>query len=75
MQFRLEVAYERKDQVASKVHKGIPEVLKKPPFDAEAWFARLDELGGRDFLPNGVPDEPPSEPDPRVFFDGWSDEG
>ena len=23
----------------------------------------------RDFLPDGIPDEPPAEPDPRVFFD------
>ena len=35
----------------------------------EAWFARLDELGARDFLPEGIPDEAPVEPDPRVFFD------
>ena len=31
---------------------------KKPPIDIEAWFARLDELGGRDFLPDGIPDDP-----------------
>ena len=47
----------------------ILEPLKKPPFDAEAWFARLDELGARDFLPDGIPDDPPLEPDPRIFFD------
>ena len=47
----------------------IPQPPKKQPFDAEAWFARLDELGGRDFLPDGIPDNPPVEPDPRVFFD------
>jgi antitoxin VapB len=23
--------------------------------------------GGRDFLPDGAPDDPPVEPDPRVF--------
>jgi len=43
--------------------------LQKQPFDVEAWFARLDELGARDFLPDGIPDDPPLEPDPRVFFD------
>jgi antitoxin VapB len=32
-------------------------------------FARLDELGARDFLPDGIPGDPPVEPDPRVFFD------
>jgi antitoxin VapB len=45
------------------------EPMEKPPFDAEAWFARLDELGGRDFLPDGLPEDPPLKPDPRVFFD------
>ena len=24
---------------------------------------------GADFLPDGIPDDPPAEPDPRVFFD------
>jgi antitoxin VapB len=47
----------------------IIEPLKKQPFDAEAWFARLDGLGGRDFLPDGIPDDPPAEPDPRIVFD------
>lgn len=41
----------------------------KKPIDLDAWFARLDELGARDFLPDGIPDDPPLEPDPRVFFD------
>ena len=49
--------------------KVILEPLKKQPVDVEACFARLDELGGRDFLPDGIPDDPPVEPDPRVFFD------
>jgi antitoxin VapB len=54
----------------SKVRdKVTPEPLKKPPFDAEAWFASLDELGARNFLPDGIPDEQPAEPDPRIFFD------
>jgi len=64
-----ESAFHPEDKAVSKVRKVIPEAPKKPPFDAEAWFARLDELGGRDFLPNGIPDEPPAEPDPHVFFD------
>lgn len=45
------------------------ESLKNEPFDLEEWFARLDELGARGFLPDGIPDEPPAEPDPRKFFD------
>jgi hypothetical protein len=40
--------------------------LQKPPFDVDAWYARLDALGGADFLPDGAPDDPPSQPDPRV---------
>ena len=54
----------------SKVgNKVILEPLQTQPFDAAAWFARLDELGARDFLPDGLPDDPPVEPDPRKFFD------
>ncbi|MEH2586482.1 hypothetical protein [Bradyrhizobium sp. AZCC 1721] len=65
-----EAALHPKDKAVSKVRdKPIPEPLKKKPFDAKAWFARLDGLGGRDFLPEGIPDEPPAEPDPCVFFD------
>jgi len=29
------------------------------PFDAEAFWAKLDALGARDFLPDGLPDDPP----------------
>jgi antitoxin VapB len=35
------------------------------PFDIEAFWARIDALGGRDFLPDGVPDDPPP---PREDF-------
>jgi len=28
-----------------------------------------DALGARDYLPDGIPDDPPVEPGPRVFFD------
>jgi antitoxin VapB len=65
-EFRFEGTEVRVSKVGEKV---ILEPIKKQPFDIEAWFARLDELGGRDFLPEGIPDEPPAEPDPRVFFD------
>ena len=33
------------------------------PFDADAFWAKLDALGARDFLPDGVPDDPPVEPE------------
>jgi antitoxin VapB len=65
-EFRFEGTEVRVSKVGEKV---ILEPLKEHPFDAEAWFARLDELGGRDFLPEDIPDEAPAEPDPRVFFD------
>jgi antitoxin VapB len=65
-EFRFEGTEVRVSKVGDKV---ILEPLKKQPVDVEAWFARLDELGGRDFLPDGLPEDPPLKPDPRVFFD------
>jgi antitoxin VapB len=65
-EFRFEGTEVKVSKIGDKV---ILEPLKKPPIDIEAWFARLDELGARDFLPEGVPDDPPAKPDPRVFFD------
>jgi len=38
-------------------------------FDIDAWFARLDELGGSDFLADGSPEDLPAEPDESVSFD------
>jgi antitoxin VapB len=43
--------------------------MDKPPVDLDKFWAELDALGARDFLPDGIPDDPPVEPDPRVFFD------
>jgi antitoxin VapB len=66
-EFRFEGTEVRISKVGDQV---ILEPLKKPPpTDIEAWFARLDELGARDFLPDGLPDDPPAEPDPRAFFE------
>jgi antitoxin VapB len=69
-----EFAFCPEDEAISNVRKKVPDKVTPEPrkaqsFDAEAWFARLDELGARNFLPDGIPDEPPAEPDPRVFFD------
>jgi hypothetical protein len=44
-----------------------PELQKNLAVDV--WFARLDELGGRDFLPNGISDEPSAKQDKRKFLD------
>jgi antitoxin VapB len=65
-EFRFEGTEVRISKVGDKV---ILEPIKKMPIDIDAWFAKLDELGARDFLPNGIPDELPATPDPRVFFD------
>lgn len=37
------------------------------PFDAAAFWAKIDALGGRDFLPQGIPDDPPLPPDDIPF--------
>ncbi|ACB95540.1 SpoVT/AbrB-like protein [Beijerinckia indica subsp. indica ATCC 9039] len=49
--------------------KANSEQKEKPPFDPKAWRARLDALGAEDFLPEGLPDEPPVEPDASISFD------
>jgi antitoxin VapB len=43
--------------------------IKKQPIDLDKFWSELDALGAKDFLPKGISDESPSEPDPRVFFD------
>ena len=64
-EFRFEGTEVRVSKVGDKV---VLEPMKRPPpIDIEAWFARLDELGTRDFLPDGILDDPPLGPDSRVF--------
>src|ERR1700730_16360505 len=65
-EFRFEGTEVRISKVGDKV---ILEPLKKQPIDLDKFWAELDALGARDFLPDGIPDDPPVEPDPRVFFD------
>ncbi len=49
--------------------KVILEPIGAAPFDAAAWRARLDALGAANFLPDGVPDEPPPlGPDDEIVF-------
>jgi antitoxin VapB len=65
-----EFRFEGSEVLISKVgDKVILEPVKKPPIDLDKFWADLDALGARDFLPECIPDEPPAEPDPRVFFD------
>ena len=42
-----------------------PMPAEKPPFDSKAFCAEIDELGGGEFLPDGLPDDPPLAPRPR----------
>jgi antitoxin VapB len=49
--------------------KVILEPADAPAIDPDALWAELDALGGRDFMPEGLPYDPPISPDPRVFFD------
>ncbi len=65
-----EFRFPGKEVRVSKVgDKVILEPMEKPAFDVEAWWAKLDALGARDFLPDGLPDDPPLTPDHAVSFD------
>ena len=65
-EFRLPGKEVRVSKVGDKV---ILEPMEKPPFDVEAWRAKLDALGAEDFLPKGLPDDPPLTPDNSISFD------
>jgi antitoxin VapB len=65
-EYRFEGTEVRVSKVGDKV---ILEPLEKPPFDVKAWRAKLDALGAADFLPDGLPDEAPIEPDDTISFD------
>ena len=65
-EFRFEGTEVRVSKVGDKV---ILEPLKQPPVDLDRFWAQLDALGAKDFLPDGISDEPPAEPDRRIFFD------
>ncbi len=56
--FRFEGTEVRVSKVGDKVI--LEPLRRKPPVDIDAWFARLDELGARDFLPDGIPDDTPT---------------
>lgn len=65
-----EFRFAGKEVRVSKVgDKVILEPIDKKPFDAAAFWARLDALGAHDFLAEGLPADPLSRPDHRAFFD------
>jgi antitoxin VapB len=65
-EFRFEGTEVKVSKVGDKV---ILEPITKAPLDLDKFWAELDALGARDFLPEGIPDDPPLRPDPRRFFD------
>lgn len=56
--FRFEGSEVRVSRVGDKV---VLEPIQPAPFDATAWRARLDALGARDFLIDGLPEDAPVE--------------
>jgi antitoxin VapB len=65
-EYRFEGTEVRVSKIGDKV---ILEPIKKPPFDVKAWRAELDAMGAADFLPEGLPDDPPLQPDDEISFD------
>src|SRR5579863_7617896 len=64
-----EFRFEGKEVRVSKVgEKVILEPIQKQPLDVDALWAKLDALGARDFLPDGLPDDPPLLPDDQISF-------
>ena len=63
-EFRFEGSEVRVSKVGDEV---ILEPIAKQPIDFnKSWAARCACRSDRDFLPDGIPDDPPLEPDPRV---------
>jgi antitoxin VapB len=63
-EFRFNANEVRISKVGDKV---ILEPIKRIPadFDFDKFWARLDALGARDYLPDGIPDGLPTEPSTR----------
>ena len=59
----------REVRVSRDGDKVILEPFEKSAFDVKAWRAKLEALGARDFLPEGLPEEIPVAPDDEVSFD------
>ncbi len=64
-EFRFEGSEVQVSKVGDKV---ILEPVGHAPFDADAWRARLDGLGARDFLVEGLPDDPPPDGEDGIAF-------
>ncbi|AMJ59759.1 antitoxin [Bosea sp. PAMC 26642] len=64
-EFRFEGTEVHVSRVGNKV---VLEPIRKPAFDAGAWRAQLDALGARDFLTEGLPEDPHVGADDTVDF-------
>jgi antitoxin VapB len=65
-EFRFEGSEVRVSRVGDKV---ILEPMERKPVDAAALWAKIDALGAKDFLLDGLPDDPPLTADDDVAFD------
>ena len=59
-----------KEERVTKVGSNTPQPVVRTREDIEAVFAEIDRILADDlFMPAGEPDDPPSQPDPRHFFE------
>lgn len=65
-EFRLPGTEVRVSKIGNRV---ILEPIEAFPFDVDAWRAKLDAMGAENFLPAGLPDEPPLAPDESISFE------
>lgn len=65
-EFRLPGTEVRVSKIGNKV---ILEPIEASPFDVDAWRTKLDAMGAENFLPAGLPDEPPLAPDESISFE------
>lgn len=65
-EFRLPGTEVRVSKIGNKV---VLEPIEASPFDVDAWRAKLDAMGAENFLPAGLPDEPPLAPDESISFE------
>ena len=65
-EFRFAGAEVRVSKTGDKV---ILEPVEKAPFDVKAWRAKLETYGAADFFPDGLPKDPPVEPDDTITSD------
>ncbi len=66
-EFRLPGKEARVSKIGDKVI--LEPIEEKKKFDPKTFWAAIDALGGEDLFADGPPEDPPSKPDQRKFFD------